>query len=94
MIASRKTNSKETEEEDVHNSDADEEKYVDEVDMPGIKVDSKQCITMINLQIREDTAKYLLNLRVRIQMLELRKSELFLINHFSCEICYVIYNHL
>ena len=37
-------------------------RYVDEVDMPGTKVDSKQRITVRNLRIREDTAKYLRNL--------------------------------
>lgn len=41
--------------------DADE-KYADHVDMPGTKVDSKQRITVRNLRIREDTAKYLRNL--------------------------------
>ncbi|XP_014240701.1 pre-mRNA-splicing factor SLU7 [Cimex lectularius] len=44
------------------NEDADDDKYVDEVDMPGTKVDSKQRITVRNLRIREDTAKYLRNL--------------------------------
>lgn len=43
-------------------ADGDEDKYVDEVDMPGTKVDSKQRITVRNLRIREDTAKYLRNL--------------------------------
>lgn len=51
---------------DAENSDdddeEDEDKYVDEVDMPGTKVDSKQRITVRNLRIREDTAKYLRNL--------------------------------
>ncbi|XP_035779210.1 pre-mRNA-splicing factor Slu7-like [Anopheles albimanus] len=42
--------------------ESDEDKYVDEVDMPGTKVDSKQRITVRNLRIREDTAKYLRNL--------------------------------
>lgn len=42
--------------------EGDEDKYVDEVDMPGTKVDSKQRITVRNLRIREDTAKYLRNL--------------------------------
>ncbi|CAH1967445.1 unnamed protein product [Acanthoscelides obtectus] len=45
-----------------NDSDRDEDKYVDEVDMPGTKVDSKQRITVRNLRIREDTAKYLRNL--------------------------------
>lgn len=50
------------EEDDEQDSDKDEDKYVDEVDMPGTKVDSKQRITVRNLRIREDTAKYLRNL--------------------------------
>jgi len=49
-------------ENDEQDSDKDEDKYVDEVDMPGTKVDSKQRITVRNLRIREDTAKYLRNL--------------------------------
>lgn len=45
------------------NSDEEEdEKYADHIDMPGTKVDSKQRITVRNLRIREDTAKYLRNL--------------------------------
>lgn len=52
----------EDEEEDEQDSDKDEDKYVDEIDMPGTKVDSKQRITVRNLRIREDTAKYLRNL--------------------------------
>ncbi|XP_063362834.1 pre-mRNA-splicing factor Slu7-like [Cydia amplana] len=47
---------------DDDNAEEDEDKYVDEVDMPGTKVDSKQRITVRNLRIREDTAKYLRNL--------------------------------
>jgi len=43
-------------------SDDDEDKYADEMDMPGTKVDSKQRISVRNLRIREDTAKYLRNL--------------------------------
>lgn len=52
----------ETNEHDDVDDDEDEDKYVDEVDMPGTKVDSKQRITVRNLRIREDTAKYLRNL--------------------------------
>ncbi|CAK1541881.1 unnamed protein product [Leptosia nina] len=48
--------------EDDDREGEDEDKYVDEVDMPGTKVDSKQRITVRNLRIREDTAKYLRNL--------------------------------
>lgn len=43
-------------------SDSDEEKYADLVDMPGTKFDSKTRTTVRNLRIREDTAKYLYNL--------------------------------
>lgn len=39
-------------------------KYADDVDMPGQKFETKQRITVRNLRIREDTAKYLLNLDV------------------------------
>jgi pre-mRNA-processing factor SLU7 len=60
QLRAEKLNAKE--EEDEQDSDADEDKYVDEVDMPGTKVDSKQRITVRNLRIREDTAKYLRNL--------------------------------
>lgn len=63
QLRAEKLNSKEEEEEEEEqDSDADEDKYVDEVDMPGTKVDSKQRITVRNLRIREDTAKYLRNL--------------------------------
>lgn len=55
-------NSKNEEDADEQDSDDDEDKYVDEVDMPGTKVDSKQRITVRNLRIREDTANYLRNL--------------------------------
>ena len=48
---------------DVDSDDSDdEEKYADHIDMPGTKVDSKQRITVRNLRIREDVAKYLRNL--------------------------------
>lgn len=43
-------------------SEEDGDKYADGADMPGTKVDSKQRITVRNLRIREDTAKYLRNL--------------------------------
>ncbi|XP_022080625.1 pre-mRNA-splicing factor SLU7-like [Acanthaster planci] len=49
-------------ERDSDNSDADEDKYADDVDMPGTNFDSKRRITVRNLRIREDTAKYLYNL--------------------------------
>lgn len=47
-------------EDDEEEDDGD--KYADGADMPGTKVDSKQRITVRNLRIREDTAKYLRNL--------------------------------
>lgn len=40
----------------------DEEKYAEAADMPGQKVDSKARMTVRNLRLREDTAKYLRNL--------------------------------
>lgn len=51
-----------------HDSDVDDEededKYADGADMPGqkINIESKQRISVRNLRMREDTAKYLLNL--------------------------------
>uniref|UniRef100_A0A8C5GM74 Pre-mRNA-splicing factor SLU7 n=1 Tax=Gouania willdenowi TaxID=441366 RepID=A0A8C5GM74_GOUWI len=42
--------------------DEDEDKYADDIDMPGQNFDSKRRITVRNLRIREDTAKYLRNL--------------------------------
>ena len=45
-------------------SEDEDEKYADHIDMPGTKVDSKQRITVRNLRIREDTAKYLRNLDI------------------------------
>ncbi|KAG7465131.1 hypothetical protein MATL_G00172990 [Megalops atlanticus] len=50
-------------EEREHNSeDEDEDKYADDIDMPGQNFDSKRRITVRNLRIREDIAKYLRNL--------------------------------
>ena len=40
----------------------DEDKYVDDMDMIGTKVDASERYTVRNLRIREDTAKYLRNL--------------------------------
>ena len=40
----------------------EEEKYAEKVDMPGQKVDTRTRMTVRNLRLREDTAKYLLNL--------------------------------
>ena len=42
--------------------EVDEEKYAEAVDMPGQKLDTKTRMTVRNLRIREDTAKYLRNL--------------------------------
>ncbi|TPX70838.1 hypothetical protein SpCBS45565_g01412 [Spizellomyces sp. 'palustris'] len=49
---------------DSDDSDEDEDKYADRADMPGQKLDTKTRTTVRNLRIREDTAKYLLNLDV------------------------------
>ena len=40
----------------------EEDKYAESADMPGQKVDLKTRMTIRNLRLREDTAKYLLNL--------------------------------
>ncbi|KAF8558005.1 hypothetical protein OG21DRAFT_1595630 [Imleria badia] len=42
--------------------DADDDKYADAADAVGQKLDTKTRITVRNLRIREDTAKYLVNL--------------------------------
>lgn len=62
QLRADKLNANEKSEGEDEDEDKDEDKYVDEVDMPGTKVDSKQRITVRNLRIREDTAKYLRNL--------------------------------
>ena len=51
-------------EHDSDDEEDDEDKYADEMEMPGQKVreESKQRISVRNLRMREDTAKYLLNL--------------------------------
>lgn len=48
--------------EDSDRGSDDEEKYAEKIDVPGQKFDSKLRTTVRNLRIREDTAKYLLNL--------------------------------
>uniref|UniRef100_A0A8C7FQ26 Pre-mRNA-splicing factor SLU7 n=1 Tax=Oncorhynchus kisutch TaxID=8019 RepID=A0A8C7FQ26_ONCKI len=45
-----------------NSEDEDEDKYADDIDMPGQNFDSKRRITVRNLRIREDIAKYLRNL--------------------------------
>ncbi|CAD6890533.1 unnamed protein product [Tilletia controversa] len=42
--------------------DEDEDKYADKANMPGQKIDTDKRITIRNLRIREDRAKYLYNL--------------------------------
>jgi pre-mRNA-processing factor SLU7 len=44
--------------------DEDEDKYADKAEAVGQKLDTKSRTTVRNLRIREDTAKYLLNLDV------------------------------
>uniref|UniRef100_A0A0X3NZR8 Pre-mRNA-splicing factor SLU7 n=1 Tax=Schistocephalus solidus TaxID=70667 RepID=A0A0X3NZR8_SCHSO len=48
--------------EDDGDLEDDDDRYGDELDMPGQKFDSKQRQSIRNLRIREDTAKYLFNL--------------------------------
>jgi len=47
---------------DSDDEDQDDEKYVEQMDMPGQKVDTNRRITSRNLRIREDPAKYIVNL--------------------------------
>ncbi|ESN93491.1 hypothetical protein HELRODRAFT_194032 [Helobdella robusta] len=49
-------------EEEEDGDEDDDEKYADSMAMPGQKFETKQRITVRNLRIREDTAKYLYNL--------------------------------
>ncbi|MEQ2190978.1 hypothetical protein XENOCAPTIV_016806 [Xenoophorus captivus] len=44
-------------EREYDSEDEDEDKYADDIDMPGQNFDSKRRITVRNLRIREDTAK-------------------------------------
>lgn len=56
---------KEKDDDDFGSSDEDEEdefKYADSADQVGQAVDTKNRITVRNLRLREDTAKYLINL--------------------------------
>lgn len=46
----------------VQNEEEEDDKYADDMAMPGQKFETKQRITVRNLRIREDTAKYLHNL--------------------------------
>ncbi|KAJ3059113.1 mRNA splicing protein [Podochytrium sp. JEL0797] len=48
--------------DDDEEQDGDEDKYADAADQIGQKLDTKSRTTVRNLRIREDTAKYLLNL--------------------------------
>ncbi|XP_062511347.1 pre-mRNA-splicing factor SLU7-like [Corticium candelabrum] len=54
----------ETEKKNDSDLEEDEDKYAHEEAMPGTKFDTKQRMTVRNLRIREDTAKYLYNLDV------------------------------
>ncbi|KAF2366637.1 Pre-mRNA splicing Prp18-interacting factor [Trinorchestia longiramus] len=63
MKAQKLKDGQESSDEEAEDDDEeDEDKYAEDFDMPGTKVDSKQRITVRNLRIREDTAKYLRNL--------------------------------
>lgn len=46
-----------SQERDHNSEDEDEDKYADDIDMPGQNFDSKRRITVRNLRIREDIAK-------------------------------------
>ena len=48
--------------EDLSSDSSDDEKYGDNPEVLGQRVDEKERVTVRNLRLREDTAKYLLNL--------------------------------
>lgn len=56
------TDTTDSQDDDDDASSSGEEKYADAVDMPGQKVDLKTRMTVRNLRLREDTAKYLRDL--------------------------------
>lgn len=56
------TDTTDSQDDDDEGSSSGEEKYADAVDMPGQKVDMKTRMTVRNLRLREDTAKYLRDL--------------------------------
>ena len=51
-------------ERDNDEANADEDKYAEGMDVAGQRMDAKTRVTVRNLRIREDTAKYLMNLDV------------------------------
>ncbi|KAI8084695.1 Pre-mRNA splicing Prp18-interacting factor-domain-containing protein [Halteromyces radiatus] len=57
-----KTGQLSDDEDNGNEDDDDDDKYADQADMPGQHVNQKTRTTIRNLRIREDTAKYLLNL--------------------------------
>lgn len=64
-LAKKDKESKVEDDDDFGSSDEDEDdedKYADAADQVGQKLDTKTRITVRNLRIREDTAKYLINL--------------------------------
>lgn len=67
-VAKKTKEKKEGDDDDAFGSsdeeDADEDKYADAADAVGQKLDTKTRVTVRNLRIREDTAKYLMNLDV------------------------------
>ncbi|KFD51109.1 hypothetical protein M514_08009 [Trichuris suis] len=64
LLDGEEENDSKEKESSVNAVDMDEDKYAENASMPGVKldVDSRTRITVRNLRIREDTAKYLYNL--------------------------------
>jgi pre-mRNA-processing factor SLU7 len=62
VAKARKTEGKDADFGSSDEEDEDEEKYAEAADAVGQKLDIKTRITVRNLRIREDTAKYLINL--------------------------------
>ena len=66
-IAKKKDGTEIGDDEDFGSSDeddVDEDKYAESADAVGQKLDTKTRVTVRNLRIREDTAKYLINLDI------------------------------
>jgi len=61
-LSAGKPNPEEDDGDESSEAEDDEDKYVDDMDMIGTKVDASERYTVRNLRIREDTAKYLRNL--------------------------------
>lgn len=68
--------------QDHSSEDEDEDKYVDDFDMPGQNFDSKRRITVRNLRIREDIAKVKITWNLTNQCMLIKGMPLFVFLQF------------